>query len=145
MEALAALSLPHPHPHPTNGECVASHDKRTGSSARPEFKCRSESCDCQQAAWLLCACLPRRVSPYFPGVVMGMKARYLRGTMGGGCMAHSRCSTDATCSQEVAVNMGGRLATLLPTLVADKGPGLRNSVSKVRPNPPFLPRTPCGL
>lgn len=33
-------------------------------------------------------------------------------------MAHSRCSTDATCSQEVAVNMGGRLATLLPTLVA---------------------------
>lgn len=86
-----------------------------------------------------------KVSWNFLGVIIGIKAQYLHEIMGGECLAHNRCSINATHSQEVAVNMEGMFATLLPTLVADKGPILRNRVCPVCPNSPSLPHFLCGL
>lgn len=62
-----------------------------------------------------------KVSWNFLRVIIGIKAQYLHEIMGRECLAHRRCSINATHSQEVAVNMEGMFATLLPTLVADKG------------------------
>lgn len=145
-EALAALSCPHPRTYPTNAERGASNDKRTRSSVRGQSSNAFQKV-VTASRWLgfFVPAFNIKVSRNFLGVIMGIKAQHLHQMMGGECLVHSRCSINATCSREVAMNVEGMFATLLPTLVTDKGLLLRNRVCPVCPNSPSLPHSLCGL